>query len=391
MSTLAIPLTAIIVLKASAFQVALLIALKYLPLAVLGLPAGAVADRIRRRPLLVACDLGRAATLGSVPAAFAFHSLGIAQLFLVALVAGTLDVFFDVAHPAYMVDLVDRRLLVEANARLQLSEQSASTLGPALAAVLIGAVGGPWAIGVDAASFALSALFLVSIRTAETLPRHPPRTSGLASDVVAGVRFIAQNESLRALVLTSSINNLFLRMISAVLLVRLARDVGLSPLTIGIVLSVGEGGFLVGSLIAAEVKRRVGLANTVTAVGIIAAVSGLPIALASPPAAAPVTAGGLFVYGIAAVIWTINSAAYRQSVTPHDLLARVGAASRVASWGTIPIASLIAGAAAARWGAQPAMVIGAVGALFAPLPIVIWRLGATHAVRDASVTFPPAS
>ncbi len=372
-SALAIPLTAILTLKASAFDVALLIALKYLPLAVFGIPAGAVVDRASRRRLLVVCDMSRAVILGSVPAALAIHSLGMPLLYAAAIGSGVFDVLFDVAHPAYLVNLVDRTLLVDANARLQLSEQGASTAGPALASLLISWIGAPMAVGVDAASFAASAVFLLAIRAAEPAPKPPERTA-LAAEVLAGIGFIARHHGLRALVLSSSISNLFLRMLSAVVLIRLARDVGLSPLVIGIVLSVGEAGFLVGSLIAARVRRRFGLVNTFTVAAVLASVTGLPIALAPPPVAAQVTALGLFTYGLAAVVWTINAAAFRQTVTPQAILGRVGAAGRVASWGTIPIASVVAGAAAAKWGAQAAMVIGAAGALAGPVPIVVWRI-----------------
>lgn len=372
-SALAIPLTAIVLLKASAFEVGLLIAAKYLPLALIGLLAGAVADRVSRRTLLVACDLGRALVLASVPAAYFLHALSIWELASVSLVGGTLDVFFDVAHPAYVVGLVDRSLLVEANARLQLSEQGASTIGPALASLLIALVGGPLAVAVDAVSFLGSAVALLTITAAGArLPASAPRTR-IATEIVAGLRFVVRHESLRALVAASSLTNLFLRMLNAVLLIRLARDAGLPAPAIGLVLSIGEAGFFVGSLVAAKVTRRFGLANTFTFAALMVAVSGLPVALAPVPLAPTLTALGLFVYGAAAVIWTINASAYRQTVTPPDMLGRVGAVSRVASWGMIPIASLIGGAFGAKFGAQPAMVIAAFGALLAPLPVVMWR------------------
>jgi hypothetical protein len=312
--------------------------------------------------------------LGTVPAAFLLHGLGIWQLYAVALVAGALDVIFDVAHPAYMVGLVDRDLLVEANARLQVSEQGASTAGPALAALLIALAGPALAVTVDAVSFVASAAGLLLIQAGEQLPEPTAVRARFAAEIGAGLRFVWRNEGLRALIGTSSLSNLFLRMLNAVLLVRLARDAGLAPPVIGLVLSIGEAGFFAGALLAGRVKRRLGLANTFTAAAIVVCLSGLPIALAPVRWAAPVAAAALFIYGLAGVTWTINAAAYRQSITPAAMLSRVGAVSRVAAWGTIPIASVTGGAIGTRWGVQTAMVIAAFGALSAPLPLLRWRL-----------------
>jgi MFS family permease len=371
-SALALPLTAILLLRAGPLQVGVLVALKYLPLAVLGLPAGALADRLPKRRLLIGCDLGRAAVLGTVPVAFAMSALGVAQLYAVTVLAGTLDVFFDVAHSAYVVGLVERDELVEANSRLQLSEQGASTLGPALAALLIAVVGGPVAVLVDAVSFLGSAAGLLLIRAPE--PRPEPRpASRLGAEIAEGLRFVARRTDLRALFATSSLANLSLRMLSAILLLRLALDAGLAPAAIGLVLSIGEAGFLVGSFAAAPLQRRLGLPKTATVAASVIAVSGLPIALAPVPLAAPLTAAGLFIYGVAAVVWTITTSSYRQSVTPRELLARVGSVGRVGSWGTIPLASVLGGALGARIGVQPAMLVAALAALITPLPLLAWR------------------
>jgi MFS family permease len=372
-SALAIPLTAILLLHAGAFQVGLLIASTYLPLALFGLPMGAFADRVRRRPLLITADLLRAAALATVPAAFLFHELRIEQLYAVGLVVGTFDVLFDVSHGSYLPSLVEPKLLVDANARLQLSEQGASTLGPAAASVLVTALGAPVAVAVNAASFALSALLLASIGHREREPAVSDAPRRILAEISEGLRYVARRPSLRALTATAGLTNLFLRMIQAVLLIRLARDAGLPPPLIGAVLSIGEAGFFIGALVAGRVRRRFGLGNTLAGSAAIISLSGLPIALAPNRLAAALTAAGLFVYGVAAVIWTINSSAYRQATTPSELLGRVGSVMRVAAWGTIPIASVTGGAIGSAIGAQGAMVVAAIGALIAPLPILVWR------------------
>lgn len=185
---------------------------------------------------------------------------------------------------------------------------------------------------------------------------------------------------------TGSLTNLFLRMLSAVLLIRLARDAGLPTAVIGLVLSIGEAGFFAGALIADRVSERAGLMKTFRWTSVVIGVSALPIALAPVRFAAPLTAVGLFVYGFAAVVWTVNAAGYRQAETPNDMLGRVSSATRVASWGTIPIASIIGGAIAGAWGAQAAMVVAAIGALAAPIPVFLWRPGRPTEVTTAAHT-----
>src|SRR2546426_7168058 len=143
---LALPLTAVVILKANAFQVGLLSTLEFLPFILVGLPAGVWVDRLRRRPILIVGDLGRAAVLGSVPVAFALHRVTMAQLYLVAFLTGIFTVFFDVAYQSYLPSLVDRDQLVDGNAKLEISRSGAQLAGPGLAGALIQALKAPTAI-----------------------------------------------------------------------------------------------------------------------------------------------------------------------------------------------------------------------------------------------------
>lgn len=369
----AVPITAIVVLRAGPLQVGLLMAATYLPLTLFGLFAGAWADRVHRRPLLISADLARAAVIGSVPVAYAEHALSMGQLYAVALVAGTLTVLFDVAHGSYLPELVNRDALVAANSRLQISEQGASVLGPAAGALLVTAVGAPLALVVDAVSFLGSAGVLLTMAHREARPHSAAGTSMLA-DIGAGLRYVASRPSLRAFATTTFLANLFLRMISTVLVLHLVRTVGLAPSIVGGVLSVGEAGFLAGALATGAVRKRLSLPATLALAVCLIAVSGFPIALAPPRLAVELTATGLFVYGFAAVIWTISSSAYRQATTPSELLGRTGSVMRVAAWGPIPVASIAAGAVAAASSTRTAMVVAATGALAAAIPVNLWRL-----------------
>ena len=171
-SQLALPLTAIIVLDASAFEVALLGALLFVPFLLFTLPAGVWVDRLRRRPILVAGDVLRGLLLASVPVAYALDALSIWQLYVVAFGVGVGTVFFDVAYQSYLPSLVRQDQLVDGNSKLEISRAGAFIAGPGLAGVLVGAITAPFAILVDAVSFLGSAAFLTRIRANEQRPER---------------------------------------------------------------------------------------------------------------------------------------------------------------------------------------------------------------------------
>jgi Transmembrane secretion effector len=296
----------------------------------------------------------------------------------VALVAGTLTVVFDVAQGAYLPALVEPGALVAANARLQVSEQGASVIGPAAGAILVTLVGAPPALIIDAASFVGSAVLLLTIRGREVdyQPDGGPAT-GLLDEIRAGLAYVASRPSLRAFAIAGGLVNLFLWMISTVLVLHLLRDARLAPSAIGVVLSVGEAGFLLGALTIGRIRGRLRMAGTVTAAVVVMGLAGFPIALAPTALAAPLSALGLFIYGFAAVAWTVSTGGFRQATTPAGLLGRTGSVMRVAAWGPIPIAALFAGTVAAGAGTRAAMLVGAIGATTAMLPVLAWRAQGT--------------
>jgi hypothetical protein len=169
-TALALPLAAIFVLHATTFEVAALNVVDLLPFVVFSLPAGVWVDRLRRRPLMVAADWGRAGALASIPIAYAAGALTLPHLFLVGFTTGTLTVFFDVSYQSYLPSLVEKSELGDANSKLEASRSVAQLGGPGLAGVLVGAITASYAIAVDAVSFVGSALFLGAIGRVEELP-----------------------------------------------------------------------------------------------------------------------------------------------------------------------------------------------------------------------------
>src|SRR5262249_52924633 len=163
-TVLALPLTAILVLKANAFQVGILTAVEFLPFILVGLPAGVWVDRLPRRPILIVGDLGRAVVLGSIPIAYRLQVLHIAQLYVVAFLSGIFTVFFDVAYQSYLPSLVDRDQLVDGNAKLEISRSGAQLAGPGLGGALVQLLKAPVAILADSLSYLWSAAWVFTIR-----------------------------------------------------------------------------------------------------------------------------------------------------------------------------------------------------------------------------------
>lgn len=174
-SALAFPLAAVLVLHASTFQVGLLTAAPYAAFVVIGLPAGAWVDRVRRRPVMITADLLRAGVLVSIPVAAALGDLSLVQLYVVALLHGVGTVFFDVAYRSYLPGLVGKDHLGEANTKLQVSQSAARASGPTLAGFLIQVLSAPVAFLADAASFLVSVASLLVIDHPEPSPRAPRR------------------------------------------------------------------------------------------------------------------------------------------------------------------------------------------------------------------------
>src|SRR5437764_3222133 len=162
-SQVALPLVAVLSLHATAFQVAALSTVEFLPFLLFTLPAGVWVDRLPRRPILVIGDAGRALALGSIPFVAAVGHLTLVQLYVAGFVTGTLTVFFDVAYQSYLPSLVEREQLVDGNSKLEVTRSGAQVAGPGLAGLLIKLATAPYAILVDTASFLFSGGFLLAI------------------------------------------------------------------------------------------------------------------------------------------------------------------------------------------------------------------------------------
>ena len=363
-SALALPLVAVLLLDASAFEMGLLQAARSVPALLVGLVAGVWVDRLRRRPILIGADLGRAALLGLVPLLAGLGLLRIEYLLAVVFAVGVLTIFFDVAYQAYLPSLVDRADLVEANGKLTATAQVALIVGPGLAGAVVQAVTAPFAVALDAVSFLLSALFLSRIRK----PEKPVGTGVRRSvwqDAVEGVRFILAHPFLRLTLAAGMVNNLCVSALQAVLVLYMTADLGLPPAVIGLLFTAVGVGALAGTLAAAPLSRRLGPgpASVGAALVLILAFGCVPLAGLWPAAAVPLLLGHLFLQPLGLLLLVVTSGSIWQAVTPDHLLGRVNGTRRVAMWATPPVGALLGGAVGAAFGLWAITVAAAVGSL----------------------------
>jgi MFS family permease len=372
-SQLAIPLTAALVLNATPLQMGLLGAFEFAPFLLLSLFAGVWVDRLRRRPVLIIADVGRAILLGSIPAAALLGVLHIEQLYVVGLLTGVLTVFFDVAYQSYLPALVSREHLIEGNSKLQASVAVAQIAGPGAAGVLVQLITAPLAVLADAASFVASAMFLLLIRAPEPVPEHHAKgTSSIWAELREGLAVVLGNPLLRSIAGCTATSNLFGNAMMAVYVLYATRQLGIEPALLGIIFAAGGPGALLGSLLAGRVADRFGFGSTIVGSIVIGALANLLVPLASGPLT--VVAGMLmlaaFIAGLCNPVYNINQVSLRQAITPDRLQGRMNASVRFIVWGTIPIGAVLGGALGQAIGLWPTLLSMALCSLLAPLWVV---------------------
>lgn len=366
----ALPLIAVVELDASPFQAGLLTAAETAAFLLVGLPAGAWVDRMRKLPVLVRADVVRCLAVGSIPPAAALDLLTMTQLYLVALVTGVATVFFDVAHQSFLPHVLPREHLVAGNGALETVRSSAQIAGPGLGGGLVQLLGAPLAVVADALGYLASAVLLFGIRVEEAPPERVPGRS-LREEVAEGVRFVVRHPLLRMIAAATATSNLFGAVLMAVQTVFWVRVLELSPAAIGVLLSVSAVGGLGGALCAGWLARRIGQARLIWLAPVVTAPFAVLWPLAGGPAGAVLFALGSGVSLFGAVVYNVAQVSFRQTVCPPELLGRMNATMRFLVWGTLPLGALAGGAVADAAGPRTALWVCAAGFLLVPVPLLL--------------------
>jgi predicted MFS family arabinose efflux permease len=376
-TTLAFPLTAALTLDAGPGAMALLGAAGTLPTLLFGLFAGVWVDRLPRRPLLIGADLARAVLLGSIPVAALVGALRLPQLYVVAFLTGVCTLVFEVAYHAILPTLVPSEQLVEGNSKLALSRSAAEVAGPGLAGGLARVMTAPGAIALDAISFLVSAACLRHLRPSAALPPAQPVRRQLRVELGDGLRVIRGEPVLRALVGGLALLQLANAALETVVLLYLARTLGLGAATLGVVFAAGNVGFLAGALLPARMAAWFGVGPSIALALALTASSDLLVPLATGPTVIVIALlllalGG---FGLGHTIFNVHQVSLRQQLTPAALLGRVNATVLVLTAGLAPLGALLGGALGATLGLRATLFIAGGGELLAALWLAVSPVG----------------
>jgi MFS family permease len=369
---LVLPLFAILVLHASPAQAALVPFALYLSFPLLGLPAGALVDRLRRRPVMVVCDVIQAASFATIAILAWKDSLSFTMLLVLVGVSGCATVFFQIAYTSYLPSLfTEPASLHRGNSRLTLSESLGRAAGPLLAGPLLAVAGPVVAIAANAGSFAISVLTLLRLRGEPPVAKpeqNEPRR--LRREIREGLAFVFSHPLLEPVILCGTVYVLFLSLINATLVLFCHEVLGLEPLMIGLVIGTAAIGYPIGNMVSSAVMGRLGIPRTLVLAAAVSVAGIVTIPVFGAMGSVPGLIAGSILHGVGEGSFTPTSLTLRQTVTPAHLLGRVNSVQRVLLAGAVPAGSLVASVTVAALGLSGALWIGGLGTVLCLVPLL---------------------
>ncbi|MGW6281511.1 MFS transporter [Kribbella sp. NPDC055071] len=342
-TTLALPLVAISVAGASTGAVGLLVAASSIATIVVTPLIGPWLDARPVLPVIIATNVLRGLILAAIPLTFAFTTPPMPLLYVVALSAGVCTAVFDIAVLTYVPRLVHPKFLVDANSKVSATTSLAEMAGPALGGLLIRLFSAPLAILADVFSYAVSTVFLLSIKSREQVPAKPPTPVPYIRRAWQGIRHCFANPRLRLLLVASTWFNLCEQTILTAFLVYAVRTLSMSAAVVGALFTAAGCGVVIGSLIATAAGRRLGVERVLGAAAVMSAMA-LTVSPVPTGPAAPFTLGGAFVvYGLGVGVFNVHAVSFRQAATPVELLGRMSAGFRLFTFGAVPVGAVTAG------------------------------------------------
>ncbi|MER7968511.1 MFS transporter [Streptomyces sp. NPDC096080] len=374
-TSIVLPLIAVMTLDASAADMGLLVTLQQLPLLLFSLHAGAWVDRRgRRRSTMIAANLASAATVATVPLAHFTGSLTLLHLYAVSFVTGTLAVVFSVAVPGLFASLVPREQYLSATSLSRASYSFSFVAGPSVGGAVVQILSAPFALVLDVFSFLVATVLLRAIpdreATGEGTADQEPKPTEAAEDagkprdgIREAMRFLVATAVLRAKFVSGTALNFFYTVYSTLLILFAARDLGLSAGLVGAVVSVGAVGALIGSAVTTRFSRRLGLGPTYLVGCLVfpAALVMTPLAHGPQWLVVAMLVAGEFVSAFGLMLFDISGATLQQAITPDRLRSRMQGAQMAISYGVRPVGALVAGALGTLLGVRPTLWIAVVG------------------------------
>ena len=383
---MALPLAAIYGLSAGPLELSAIRSFEFLGWLLVGLVAGAWVDRLRRRPVMIGADLGRAIILGSIPIAALAGLLTLAHLVIAAFLAAVLSVFFNAASGAYLPSIVARGRLVTANSAMSASASIAEFTGFGLSGVLVQILTAPIAIAIDALSFVGSALVLMTIRRPEPARPAVADREPVLREIREGIDVVAHSPILRALAIAHAADHLLWGVFGTTYLLFAIDEIGLSAAAIGVITAIGGLGAFVGAALASRVVARLGAGRAMIA-GLGGTLIGSALIPLAPSGAvvlgAALLIGQQIIADASGTIYEVVESSVTQTIVHDRVLGRVKATVSVITTVTALAGSLLGGIIGVAFGLRAAIVVGLVGALIAV--ITVWRspAGRLRRIEDA--------
>lgn len=368
---LALPLTAVLTLHATSAQLGLVRFAEALPYVIFTLIFGAWVDRRQRKPVLIVANAARGVLIGLVPLLAILHLLQFSLLTAVAFGVGVFTVLFDVTWLAYVPTVISADDLVEANGKVTMSSAAAEVAGPGLGGALVQVLSAPLALVADAISYVVATATLLAIRAPEPVPlAQQGHRKQLLREIGEGIQTVWANQFLRAIMLMSGLWNMLFGISDTVFVLYAIRELRLQPGTLGAIFGVGAIGGLIGSAISTRVSQRGAFGPVL---GIAFTFGSIPwLLLPAVRGAQPLEIVGFtlayFLIRLGLGLWSVLTLSFRQAITPHHLLGRVGASLRFVAYGLGALGFLLAGMLATLLGLRRTLWVAAVGFL------VIWAI-----------------
>ncbi len=386
----ALPFTAALALNASAAQMAVLGAADLLASLLVAGWAGTWVDRVRRRPLLIGCDIARALLLSAVPIAALLGRLDLTLLVVVKFLAGAFDTLFDLARQAYVPSVVGERRLVEANSRLSATSSAAEVSAFGIAGWLVQWLSGPIAIALDAVSFVVSAVLLGGMRSPEPAPVRATTRTALPSwwsEMREGLAATFGDPLQRALALGDAVLNLTFGLFTACYVLFVTRDLALTPGPLGLVFAVGGVSGLIAAAFAPGLGHTLGVGRAMV-LGLLISSVGLAVAVFAPAVNIPLALALLVSQQLVGdggwALYMIHSSSLRMARAPEALRGRIGAASGMLSVAGRLLGIVLGGALGDSVGARVVLGFGAACTLLAAVGLLRSVVGRQRDTLTAS-------
>ncbi|MDP9850010.1 MFS transporter [Streptosporangium lutulentum] len=378
-SLLALPTIAIVTLGGGPIEVGVLGTLRFLPFLLLAPLAGLVADRISRRSIMIAADLGRFLALATIPLAFMFDAVTLTHLYIVAAVVGVLTTFFEVSYQSWLPQLIGTENLVEGNTKLQISRSLAEALGAGAGGALMQVLGAARAVTVDAFTFLVSLTALLLIRQRDVRERVEGQKASAAADMKEGLRTLFGTPVLRSLFTSNVVVNFGAAIGDALILVYAYNVLGLSPGQVGIAWAVMAVFVIVGAVLSEQVAKVFTLGRTLVLVAVVLGAGYILV----PSAGAIGGFAGLLVIqavlGFVSPIFDIHVLSLVQGVTPNEQMGRVGGTALAAVYGALSIGYAVGGVLGEAIGLTAGLILA--GAIIA-LGGLLLLFGPVIAIRE---------